>query len=171
MTTNSSITAPYLATLSAAANDVCMTMLHEEMLDELLAIEQECYSNPWSKRNFEDSLNTPGYYCIALKTSPTGDLMGYLIALKGVDEVHLLNITVAPRFQKQGCARVLLETLRLWALAQQIPWLWLEVRQSNIRAQMVYTQFGFAAVGIRRNYYPVVHGVYEDAILMSLHVC
>lgn len=162
---------PCLKTLPANDNDASIAILREEMLDELLKIEQDCYSNPWSRRNFEDALHTPGYYCIALQSSSMGELMGYFIALKGIDEVHLLNITVAPRFQKHGCALVMLENLRLWAISLQMPWIWLEVRQSNIRAQAVYTEFGFIAVGIRRNYYPVAYGVHEDAILMSLRVC
>lgn len=48
--------------------------------------------------------------------------------------------------------------------------LWLEVRVSNLRAQAVYQRYGFAEVGRRRAYYPVLQGPREDALLMSLMV-
>ena len=38
-------------------------------------------------------------------------LLGYFVAMLGVDEAHLLNITVAPAYQRQGWARVLLDAL------------------------------------------------------------
>ena len=54
--------------------------------------------------------------------------------MKGVDEVHLLNITVAPALQRQGWAPLMLEALDGWSRAQGAQWLWLEVRASNERA-------------------------------------
>ena len=47
------------------------------------------------------------------------DLLGYFVAMKGVDEVHLLNITVAPDYQGQGWGRVMLDALALWARGQR----------------------------------------------------
>ena len=87
-------------------------------------------------------------------------------AMQGVDEVHLLNITVDPRYQGQGWGRVLLDALALWARAQRAQWLWLEVRTGNARAQQVYQRYGYRRVGERKNYYPA-EGGREDAIVMS----
>ena len=86
----------------------------------------------------------------------------------GVEEVHLLNITVAPTYQRQGWARVLLDALALWARGRQAQWLWLEVRASNLRAQHVYETHGFRRVGERKRYYPAAQGQREDAVVMSL---
>ena len=94
--------------------------------------------------------------------------MGYFVAMKGVDEVHLLNITVAPMYQGQGFARLLLDALCLWSRGQGAEWLWLEVRISNTRARQVYEHCGFRHVGTRRNYYPLSAFEREDAIVMSL---
>jgi ribosomal protein S18 acetylase RimI-like enzyme len=58
--------------------------------------------------------------------------------MKGVEEVHLLNITVAPEYQRQGWSRVMLEALAIWARGQGAQWLWLEVRVGNVRAMQVY---------------------------------
>jgi ribosomal-protein-alanine N-acetyltransferase len=84
-----------------------------------------------------------------------------------VDEVHLLNITVAPAYQRQGWAHVMLDALALWAKGQRADWLWLEVRVGNLRAIEVYEAQGFARMGLRKKYYPAVNGEREDAIVMS----
>ena len=135
----------------------------EARLDEVLAIEKRAYGHPWSRGNFADSLRS-GYQAQLLCAGPT--LLGYFVAMKGVDEVHLLNITVAPAYQGQGWGRVLLDALALWSRGQGAQWLWLEVRTSNLRAQQVYERYGFRRVGERRNYYPA-DGGREDAIVMS----
>ena len=87
--------------------------------------------------------------------------------MKGVDEVHLLNITVGPAWQRQGWGRVMLDALSIWARCQGAQWLWLEVRVSNWRAQHVYQRYGFRKVGERKHYYPADQGR-EDAIVMSM---
>lgn len=141
-----------------------------DLLDELLPIEQASYTHPWTRGNFIDALAN-GYHAMAVLATSQGPLMGYFVAMRGVDEVHLLNITVAPAFQHRGCAHLLLETLSLWVRGLRLPWLWLEVRESNARARMIYERFGFRTVGRRKGYYPLLDGGHEDAILMTLQVC
>ena len=158
-----------------------MTIDH---VDRVMAVEQIAYSHPWTRGNFIDSLHA-GYHCQVLEAggnaAPTlaawgrpgsgeSTLIGYFIAMKGVDEVHLLNITVAPPFQRQGWAPLMLEALAGWARGQQAQWLWLEVRTGNRRAQEVYLRHGFRRVGVRNGYYPGFAGRREDAIVMSLRL-
>lgn len=137
----------------------------EARLDEVMAIEQQAYEHPWSRGNFVDSLHA-GYH--GLLACSQDQVVGYFVAMEGVEEVHLLNIAVAPGRQGQGWALLLLEALTLWARARRAQWLWLEVRRSNLRAQRIYERYGFRHVGERRNYYPARHGQREDAIVMSL---
>ena len=135
-----------------------------DKLDAVLKVEKNAYANPWSNSNFTDSLDS-GYEAQMLLGGDT--LLGYFVAMKGVDEVHLLNITVAPAYQRQGWAHVMLDALALWARGQRADWLWLEVRVGNQRAIEVYEAQGFARVGLRKKYYPAVNGLREDAIVMS----
>lgn len=137
----------------------------EARLDEVVAIEARAYEHPWTRGNFADSLRS-GYQAQVLAADR--HLLGYFVAMKGVDEVHLLNLTVAPQYQSQGWGRVMLEALALWARGQDAQWLWLEVRVSNERAQRIYERQGFRRVGERKGYYPAAHGRREDAIVMSL---
>jgi ribosomal-protein-alanine N-acetyltransferase len=137
----------------------------EDRLGEIVAIEAAAYEHPWTRGNFVDSLHS-GYQAQLL--SVKGEVIGYFVAMMGVDEVHLLNITVAPAWQGQGWGRVLLDALALWARGQGAQWLWLEVRASNVRAQRIYEHHGYRRVGERKRYYPAGFGRREDAIVMSL---
>jgi len=134
-------------------------------LPEVLCIERAAYAHPWSEMNFRDALSA-GYQAQMLVAD--GTVLGYFIAMKGVDEVHLLNITVAPAYQGQGWARMMLQALTLWARGQGAQWLWLEARVGNTRAIQVYQSQGFRRVGHRKAYYPADNGSREDAIVMSL---
>ena len=143
-----------------------LEVLSAERLDLLMAVEQSAYSHPWSRGNFVDAM-AAGYHCLLL-LGGQDELLGYFVAMRGVDEVHLLNITVAPRHQHQGWAWVLLDALDLWARGQSAQWVWLEVRASNTRAKAVYERHGYRSVGVRKDYYPATQGQREDAVVMSL---
>jgi ribosomal-protein-alanine N-acetyltransferase len=136
-------------------------------LDEVMHVEQRAYAQPWSRANFIDALQS-GYQAQMLMADSV--VLGYFVAMKGVDEVHLLNITVAPEYQGQGWSRVLLDALAIWARGQGAEWLWLEVRVNNLRALGVYEAHGYRRVGLRKDYYPAPHGKREDAIVMSLRL-
>jgi ribosomal-protein-alanine N-acetyltransferase len=145
--------------------------LTAERISAICEIERRAYSHPWTPAHFTDSL-AAGYHCQCL-IGPGADgaaetVIGYVVAMRGVDEVHLLNITVAPAFQRQGWALLLLQALTLWSRAQNAQWLWLEVRSSNRRALAIYERQGFRRVGIRKGYYPAFVNQREDAVVMNL---
>lgn len=138
-------------------------------LDAVLDVEQSAYDHPWTEGNFSDSIKA-GYQMQVLAAGPEAqpELLGYFVAMQGVDEVHLLNITVAPAHHRQGWARVMLDALAIWSRGRGAQWLWLEVRVGNVRAHAVYERYGFRHVGTRRQYYPAAGGQREDAVVMSL---
>lgn len=146
------------------ARDAQFAPMTVASLDAVMAIETIAYAHPWTRGNFADSLRA-GYAGCLLQAGE--QLLGYYVAMKGVDEVHLLNITVAPEFQGQGLGACLLEALAAWSLGQGAQWLWLEVRASNEGAQRLYLRQGFRRVGLRKGYYPAAQGRREDAIVMS----
>jgi len=150
-------------TLEAA--EAMFESLTPARLDALMAVEEIAYTHPWTRGNFIDAL-AAGYQAQLLTAG--GEILGYFVAMRGVDEVHLLNITVAPAFQGQGWARVMLDALALWARGQGAQWLWLEVRMGNERARRIYETHGYRRVGERKRYYPAADGQREDAVVMSL---
>ena len=138
-----------------------------ERLAAVLDVEQRAYAHPWSRANFQDVLHS-GYRAQILMADAT--ILGYFVAMKGVDEVHLLNITVAPEYQGQGWAHVMLDALDIWSRGQNAEWLWLEVRVGNTRARQVYERHGFRQVGQRKNYYAAGHNQREDALVMNMRL-
>lgn len=134
-------------------------------LDAVLAIEFRAYGWPWSRGNFIDSL-AAGHMAEVLEDHDAG-VLGYFVAMKGVGELHLLNITVAPEWQGQGHGSALLDALAALGRNQDLAELWLEVRESNRRARALYARRGFAEIGRRRAYYPTA-GRREDAVVMRL---
>jgi len=135
-------------------------------LDAVLAVEQRAYAFPWTRGNFVDSL-AAGYWTV-LRTAPTGELLGYAVAMPALDELHLLNLTVAPAHGGQGHGSALLDRIRSHALASGARSVWLEVRTSNVSAQRLYDRRGFVRVGVRPGYYPAPDGQREDALVMRL---
>lgn len=145
------------------------------------ATEQRANPHPWSLGHFRDSLATG--YPAGLLTTPLlpGDtpaqttasgrmLLGYWVTMNGVDEAHVLNITVAPEHRRQGWARAMMQAMAAAALADGAHWLWLEVRVGNTPAKALYEQMGFLPMGVRKQYYPADQGQREDAIVMSLNL-
>lgn len=132
-------------------------------LDRVMAVEVQAYPFPWSRGHFTDSL-AAGYLAPLLVAG--GELIGYYVAMAGVDELHLLNLTVAPAHQRRGHARALLAHLADAARAAGATQIWLEVRESNARARGLYERWGFEMVGVRKGYYPAAHGQREHALVM-----
>ncbi len=135
-------------------------------LPRVLEIEQAAYEFPWSRGNFVDSLHA-GYFAQVLFDEQSA-MLAYLIAMQGVDEMHLLNLSVAPPNQGRGHARWMLDSLLAHCRGERAAMLWLEVRKGNQRARSLYRRYGFDEIGVRRSYYPAAAGVREDAIVMSI---
>jgi ribosomal-protein-alanine N-acetyltransferase len=143
-----------------------LTQMTTDQLDAVMAVEDDAYPFPWTRGNFVDSL-AAGHSARTL-WAPDGRLLGYFVAMAGVDEMHLLNITVAPQVQGQGHAGRLFSALTALCTRRHLAELWLEVRISNVVARAIYAHWGFVQVGVRKGYYPAPRGRREDAAVMSL---
>jgi ribosomal-protein-alanine N-acetyltransferase len=133
-------------------------------LDAVMAIEPHIYPYPWTRGNFSDSLSS-GYSAWVLMANE--NIIGYALVMMVLDEAHLLNLSVAKTWQKQGLGRLLLEHMIQIAKNNKAANMFLEVRPSNISAIALYENMGFNEMAIRRGYYPAANGR-EDAVLMGL---
>jgi ribosomal-protein-alanine N-acetyltransferase len=136
-------------------------------LNGVLAIERVAYEFPWTRGNFIDAI-AAGYWCQSLRDGSASHCLGYMVAMPGVEEVHLLNLTVVPEQQGRGHARFMLDALVGHCRARQARQLWLEVRVSNARGCELYARYGFREIGVRKGYYPAAAQQRENAIVMSL---
>src|SRR3981081_4135302 len=139
-------------------------------LDEVMVIERAAFRHPWSpelsRRELEHDWST---ILIALEplTSASGRgterIVGFLIYWLVHDEVHILNVGVAPAQRPKGGAGMLVAETERRAQQSSAALITLEVRRSNQPALDLYREFDYRAVGVRPNYY-VDEG--EDAIVM-----
>lgn len=144
--------------------DRYMSPMTDADLDEVVFVERTAYEFPWSRGNFEDSLRN-GYFGLCMR-HVTGALIGYCVLMPVVDEMHLLNLCVAPPAQGAGAGLALLREAVRITRHEGLTGLLLEVRPSNQRAIRLYERFGFVSIGRRKNYYPARHHTREDAIVM-----
>ena len=133
-------------------------------LDRIMEIEPVIYTHPWTRGNFEDSMRV-GYSCWVIDSG--GVVTGYGVLMIGVREAHLLNLSIAPEWQRRGLGRTLLEHFVHIGHDSDAQQMFLEVRPSNTSARRMYADYGFRDISVRRGYYPAAGGR-EDAILMGL---
>lgn len=137
-------------------------------VDTIMQIEPTIYSHPWTRGNFTDSLQSGYSAWVLLDTAqPHETIVGYALLMMVLDEAHLLNLSIAKPYQKQGLGRFLLTHMLHIATNHQAQHMFLEVRVSNLSAIALYENMGFNEMGIRRQYYPAKQGR-EDAVLMGL---
>ncbi len=134
-------------------------------LDEVMVIENQAFAHPWTRGNFADALAAG--YIASVARDGQGCCLGYFMLMLGVDEAHLLNLTVAPAQQRRGLGMALLQAVLVRGRALGACTLWLEVRHSNLAARRLYARAGFGEVAVRRAYYPNGVGAREDAVVMS----
>ncbi len=90
-------------------------------------------------------------------------LIGSLTLWDLAGEGEIANISVHPRYWRQGVGRALMLTALAQARQHNLKKVMLEVRASNEPAKSLYASLGFVEDGRRPGYYS--NG--EDAILMS----
>jgi len=136
-------------------------------LDAVYLLNQQLFPEAWSKKSLLDVMlaGFDLYVCFA-----TDELAGYLLSQDILDEVHIMQVAVAPAYQRQGVGTRL--TQRLLTQKSGYDQALLEVRASNIAAQQLYTQLGFVTMGCRKKYYTPekVGGEREDAVVMQLRL-
>lgn len=147
-------------------DSITPVQMSTQHLSQVLNVEQSAYSHPWTLGNFVDSIASGYHMPVWLHDQ---HLLGYLVAMRGADELHLLNITVAPGFQRRGWGSHMLRTLVDWSRERGVHAIWLEVRASNRAGIALYQAHGFELQGERKNYYPLAANQREDAVVMGLH--
>ena len=139
-------------------------------LEEVMVIEREAFRHPWSlelfRRELEHDWSTILVGVEPLTSAPgkgSERIVAFLIYWLVHDEVHILNVAVAPEHRRKGIARILMTECEKRAHQANAALMTLEVRRSNQAALDLYREFDYRAVGVRPNYY-VDEG--EDAIVM-----
>ncbi|MFH1059845.1 MAG: ribosomal protein S18-alanine N-acetyltransferase [Pseudomonadota bacterium] len=141
-----------------------MAPLRALHLDQILAIENQSFSNPWPRVLFAGELQYPRALCLGAFSLPSQRLLGYIILWLVVDEAQIQNLAVDPSARGRGVARALLGAALAEVKRRGATWASLEVRPSNAAARRLYAGQGFVQVGRRPCYYQPEG---EDALLLN----
>lgn len=130
-------------------------------LPQILKIEVECFTMPWSEATFRGLLRRSDADLFVAEED--GTILGYAAFWAVLDQGELGNVSVEPGSRRRGIGERLILAVLKRAQQRGVREVYLEVRVSNRGAQNLYERFGFAEVGRRRNYYlePI-----EDALVM-----
>lgn len=133
--------------------------LHE--LEAVLFPEQ-----PWSQEGFWSELaHVPSTRWYMVHEDAEG-IDGYVGLMCVPPEADVQTIAVAPRSQRRGIGRALLDAMVVEARRRECSQLFLEVRANNTAAISLYLKAGFEQQGVRRDYY----GPGLDAVVMRLRL-
>lgn len=130
-------------------------------LEKVCALENDIFSDPWSMRAFRTDLENEMAFPLVGEFEQS--IIAYASLYIVADEVQIGNFAVAPGFRKRGVARLLMNEIFRIAGDRGCSSIFLEVRESNRPARLLYQSCGFVPAGTRKNYYSRPR---ESAVLM-----
>ena len=135
--------------------------MKREHVSQVSALEQLCFSHPWSENSVAAELDNPlSLWIVALE----GDaVVGYVGSQTVLGEADMMNLAVVPLYRRKGVGAALVSCLIQRLKAAEVYSLTLEVRASNDGAKSLYHKLGFEQIGRRPNYYS---GPKEDALIL-----
>ena len=136
-------------------------LMDESHVGAVAALEEMCFSDPWSIKSIKSELTNPlSCWIVAVND---GMLLGYVGSQSVLGWADMMNLAVHPDYRRQGVAEMLVETLIEHLMKNDVTCLTLEVRVSNSPAIALYQKLGFGEVGRRPHYY---HNPREDALIL-----
>ena len=144
--------------------------MQEGDLDEVLALEQRSFNEPWSRKMFLGELHGNAFATnLVLRTGGAGfgegvgagALLGYIMFWVVFEELHLMNLAVLPEVRRRGLGTALVRHALMAAHGARMALL--EVRASNTAALAMYRKLGFVQKSVRKGYY---NHPREDAVIM-----
>ena len=136
-------------------------MIRRDM-PEVLAIEQEGFEFPWSEEDFIRCLRQRN--CIGMVAEHDERVVGFMIYELHKTRLHILNFAVGAECRRRGVASQMVAKLIGKLSSQRRTRIMLEVRETNLDAQLFFRHCGFRAVSVLRSYYDDTP---EDAYLMQ----
>jgi ribosomal-protein-alanine N-acetyltransferase len=134
-----------------------------EQIDDVLAVEQASFTNPWTREMYVSELANQGVSFCFVARNTAQEVIGFCSFWRVLDELHINNLAVLPEYRRHGVGSALLTRALAEGAALGARRATLEVRRSNDAARLLYERFGFTIAGVRRGYYtnPV-----EDALIL-----
>lgn len=157
----------------SASGEVILSPMQEGDLDEVLALEQASFSEPWTKKMFLGELRGNAFATNLVARAgaagygadvAAGALLGYVMFWVVFEELHLMNLAVRPDVRRRGIGTKLVRHALSVGADRGARTALLEVRASNQAALIMYEGLGFIRRGVRKGYYDRPR---EDAVVMA----
>ena len=132
-------------------------------LPTVLNIEERCFEYPWGEDDFIRCLRQRTV--IGMVAERGDQVVGFMIYELHKFRLHVLSMAVDPDYSRQGIGRTMVEKLIAKMSYQGRNRVLLEVRETNLPAQLFFKSMGFRAVGILNHFYDDCD---EDAYMFEL---
>ncbi|HEX3998495.1 MAG TPA: ribosomal protein S18-alanine N-acetyltransferase [Pirellulales bacterium] len=136
-------------------------MIRRDMAD-VIAIENESFEFPWSEDDFVRCLRQRN--CIGMVAEMDDQVVGFMIYELHKNRLHILNFAVADRYRRLGIGSQMVAKLAGKLSDQRRTRILLEIRETNLPAQLFFRHNGFRAVSVLHEFY---EDTPEDAYLMQ----
>ena len=136
--------------MNTTTNAQVIWMIRRHM-QEVLDIESLCFSHPWSEEEFVRCLRQRN--CIGMVAEIEDEVVGYMIYELHKNRLHVLNFAVTPSRHREGIGRTMIEKLKGKLSAERRNRIVLEVRETNLDAQLFFKAMGFRAINVLRDFY------------------
>ena len=138
--------------------------MREADLPRVMEIERAAFSHPWTEELVRRELGHEFSTVLLACGGESGSVQGFAVVWLVHDELHVLNVAVAPEARRRGVARAILDRVEAQGREQGARIAMLEVRRGNAPAIALYRTLGYREVGVRPRYY-AEDG--EDALVMD----
>lgn len=146
----------------APSNEIEIRWMIRRDMPEVLAIEAGAFEFPWGEDDFIRCLRQRN--CIGMVAEHNQRTAGFMIYELHRDRIHVLNFVVATGERRRGIGRAMCAKLAGKLSRERRSRIMLEVRETNLDAQLFFQVHGFRAVSILRDFY---EDTTEDAYLMQ----
>ena len=136
-------------------------MIRRDM-PEVLDIESQSFEFPWLDEDFIRCLRQRN--CIGMVAEHEDRVVGFMIYELHKTRIHVLNFAVSPDYRRRGVGCQMVAKLNAKLSSQRRSRIALEVRETNLAAQLFFRENGFRAVSVLRSFY---QDTPEDAYLMQ----
>jgi ribosomal-protein-alanine N-acetyltransferase len=135
-------------------------MIRRDM-PSVLAIESQSFEYSWTEDDFIRCLRQRN--CIGMVAEQNDRIVGFMIYELHKSMLRILNFAVSPDARRSGIGRQMVQRLIDKLSQQRRREIVLEVRETNVPAQLFFSNNGFRAVTVLRKHYD---DTCEDAYYM-----
>lgn len=125
-------------------------MIRRDM-PEVLKIEQASHDYPWCEEDFLRCLRQRN--CIGMVAEQGEKVVGFMIYELHKTKLHILNFAVHSEHRRNGIGAQMAEKLVSKLSSHRRTKIMVEVRETNLDAQLFYRSAGFRATGVARDFY------------------